>query len=85
VFVKVHTHGLQDNDIDTLLGPPTEALFRDLEARYNDGRDYVLHYVTARETYNIIKAAEAGRQGNPNDYRDFVVPAPSFVATAPGA
>lgn len=83
VFVKVHTHGLQDRDIDTLLGPPTDALFRDLEERYNDGRDYVLHYVTAREMYNIIKAAEAGREGNPNDYRDFVVPAPSFVATEP--
>ncbi len=85
VFVKVHTHGLQDNDIDTLLGPPTDAMFRDLETRYNDGANYVLHYVTAREMYNIIKAAEAGRQGDPNDYRDFVVPAPSFVATTPVA
>jgi hypothetical protein len=81
VFVKVHTHGLQDKDIDTLLGPATDALFTDLERRYNDGKRYVLHYVTAREMYNIIKAAEAGRQGNPNDYRDFVVPAPTFVPT----
>jgi hypothetical protein len=81
IFVKVHTHGLQDKDIDTLLGPATNALFGDLERRYNDGERYVLHYVTAREMYNIIKAAEAGREGNPNDYRDFIVPAPTFVAT----
>ena len=85
VFVKVHTHGLQEGDIDVLLGAPTDALFRDLEDRYNDGQRYVLHYVTARETYNIIKAAEAGHAGNPNDYRNFVVPAPTFVATAPEA
>jgi hypothetical protein len=47
-----------------------------LERSYNDGRDYVLHYVTARETYNIIKAAEAGKTGNPGDYRDFILPPP---------
>ncbi len=42
-----------------------------LERVYNDGSNYVLHYVTAREMYNIIKAAEAGRSGNPREYRDF--------------
>jgi hypothetical protein len=28
--------------------------------------------------YNIIKAAEAGEEGNPNDFRDYLLPAPSF-------
>jgi hypothetical protein len=79
LFVKVHTHGTQERDIDTLLGPPLDAMFSDLETRYNDGERYVLHYVTAREMYNIIKAAEAGRSGNPGEYRDFVIPAPSYV------
>ena len=36
----------------------------------------VLHYVSAREAYNIVKAAEAGMQGNPGDYRDFHLPPP---------
>jgi hypothetical protein len=79
VFVKVHTHGLQEGDTDVLLGPATDALFTDLETRYNDGRRYVLHYVTAREMYNIIKAAEAGRDGDPGRYRDYLVPAPTFA------
>ena len=35
-------------------------------ARYNDGTNYVLHYVSAREVYNIVKAAEAGKSGDPN-------------------
>jgi hypothetical protein len=47
-----------------------------LERAYNDGERYVLHYVSAREVYNIIKAAEAGKQGNPNEYRDFILPPP---------
>jgi hypothetical protein len=36
-----------------------------------------LHYVTAREAYNIVKAAEAGKAGDPNAYRDFEVPPPA--------
>ena len=78
IVVKVHTHGTQEQDIDTILGPATDAMFSDLERRYNDGVRYALHYVTARETYNIIKAAEAGKTGNPGDYRDFLVPPPTF-------
>ena len=76
LFVKIHTHGTQDMDMDTLLGDPMEAMHQYLESRYNDGKHYVLHYVTARETYNIIKAAEAGMDGNPNSYRDYLLPPP---------
>src|SRR5262249_32297077 len=36
-----------------------------------------LHFVTAREAYNIVKAAEAGHSGNPNDYRDYLIPPPA--------
>ena len=82
VFVKVHTHGAPERESAAVLGPATEAMFRDLEARYNDGRRHVLHYVTAREMYNIIKAAEAGLGGDPGQYRDFLVPAPTFDSTA---
>ncbi len=81
VFVKIHTHGTQEPDMDTLLGEPSERMHRHLEQHYNDGERYVLHYVTAREMYNIAKAAEAGLAGNPHQYRDYRLPAPpsSFV------
>jgi hypothetical protein len=32
--------------------------------------------VTAREMYNIVKAAEAGHSGDPARYRDFELPPP---------
>lgn len=76
VFVKIHTHGTQDSDMDTLLGPAMDAMHDHLEHRYNDGQRHVLHYVTARELYNIAKAAEAGHDGDPAQYRDFELPAP---------
>ena len=76
IFVKIHTHGTQEPDMDTLLGEPSEQMHRYLEERYNDGVRHVLHYVTSREMYNIVKAAEAGMTGNPNQYRDYALPPP---------
>jgi hypothetical protein len=59
IFVKVHTHGAQEKNFDVLLGGPTDEMFSYLESRYNDGRKYVLHYVTAWEMYKTIKTIEA--------------------------
>jgi hypothetical protein len=84
VFVKIHTHGTQESDHDVLLGASADAMYAHLEKNYNDGKRFVLHYVTAREMYNIAKAAEAGLADSPNNYRDFVLPKPTFQKS-PGA
>ena len=73
VFVKAHCHGALARDREALLGQQADEMFSYLEAEYGSGR-YRLHYVTLREMYNIVKAAEAGLTGNPNDFRDFVIP-----------
>jgi hypothetical protein len=88
LFIKVHTHGATEKEAAVVLGADVDAMFGHLEQRYNDGHRYVLHYVNARECFNIIKAAEAGRSGNPNDYRDFILPPPRNRQSgwsAPGA
>jgi len=71
VFVKVHCHGAQEANMEFLLKGYLDRMFSYLEAEYNDLSDYILHYITAREMYNIIKAAETGCQGNPGNFRDF--------------
>ena len=76
IFIKVHTHGAIEENADFLFGGELERLFRHLDERYNDGTNHRLHYVTAREAYNIAKAAEGGMSGNPADYRDFIIPRP---------
>lgn len=73
VFVKAFAHGAPEESADVLLGAPARAMHEHLQKRYNDGVRFKLHYVTARETYNIIKAAEAGKCGNPGLYRDYIV------------
>ena len=77
-FVKIHTHGTEEEDIDTLLGRAMHQAYGYLEERYNDGTDWKLHYVSAREMYNIAKAAEAGETGDPGQYRDYLIPRPAY-------
>lgn len=77
VFVKTHTHGATDGD--AVLGEEMDEIFAYLEKTYNDGANYVLHYVTAREMYNVIKAAEAGVGGDdPTKYLDYEVAKPDY-------
>lgn len=82
IFVKVHTHGTQERDTDTLLGAPMRRAFEHLGSTYNDGHDWKLHYVSAREMYNIVKAAEAGLDGDPGGYRDHVIARAGFSPEA---
>lgn len=77
VFIKVHTHGALERNADAMLGKAMSEFHRDLLARFNDGRRYRLHYVTAREMVNIIHAAEAGRSGNAGSYRNVGLPPPA--------
>lgn len=74
VFVKVYTHGTPERSHQLILGDVADAMYGNLESKYNDGSRFILHYVTARELYNIAKAAEAGKTGDPGEYRDFIIP-----------
>lgn len=76
VFVKLHTHGAPDKQGASLLGEGGHALHRVLTSEYNDGRRWILHYVTAREMYNIAIAAMEGRAGDPSAYRDHLLRPP---------
>jgi hypothetical protein len=73
IFVKIYTHGLQDDNLKDEYFKNLDHMFDYLEKRYNDDSHYKLHYVTAREMYNIIKAAEAGEAGGPGMYRDYMI------------
>ena len=73
IFIKVHTHGAQDRNFEVVLGEPMDLFLEHVEKEFNDGEKYCLHYVTAREMYNIIKAAEQGCGPDPTKYRDFLL------------
>jgi hypothetical protein len=74
VFVKLHTHGMQSQD--SFLGPALDETFAAMVDVWNQP-PFRLHFVTAREAYNIVKAAEAGCAGDAGQYRDFLIPPPA--------
>ncbi|MFC1668272.1 hypothetical protein ACFL1T_02660 [Chlamydiota bacterium] len=78
-FIKLHTHGAWEGSMESLLGRAADNMHSYLESKYNDGKNYRLHYVTAREMYNIIKGLEIGMEENPVDYRDFLVSKPNYT------
>jgi len=79
VFVKVYTHGAPEKQAASLLGEPGRRLHRELTTRYNDGVHWKLHYVTAREMYNIAIAAISGEHGDPHAFRNYRLgPPPIF-------
>ena len=70
IFVKLYTHGAVDQNAQVVLGEPMVEFHKLLAQRSADTSDFKYHYVTAREMYNLIKAAEDGRPGTINQLRD---------------
>ena len=73
IFVKLHSHGAADANREAMLGKDLEQLFMDVESRYNDGERFRLHYVSAREMFNVIKATEAEADCSIAVARDWVL------------
>jgi hypothetical protein len=69
-FVKLHTHGAPEANSPALIGPPAVAFHDGLAARAAGDRNFHYHYVTAREIYNLVVAAEAGWTGSVADALD---------------
>jgi len=84
IFVKVFGHTASSpEDMDEALGPHFESALTELERHYNDGEQYVLHYVTAREAYNLAMAAATGATGDPSKYYDSEIK--PYVSSSPRA
>jgi hypothetical protein len=82
VFVKTWGHSVSTRgDMEEFLGPNFDSALTELERNFNDGRRYVLHYVTAREAYNLAMAAASGAKGAPEAYYDSTIP--RYVASRP--
>ena len=73
IFVKVHTHGAPERHFDALLGEAAKMMYATLCDEYADGERFRLHFVSAREMYNVARAAEDGLAGDAGQYRDYEI------------
>jgi len=70
-FVKVHTHGCQENNARVLLGREMSEMYRYLLQNYNDGARYVMHFVTAWEMFCCVDALARANQAAIASYENF--------------
>jgi hypothetical protein len=91
-FVKLHTHGAPEHNQSVLLGEAMVRFHRALAERACQDPNFHFHYVTAREMYNLVRAAEDGWAGPVDAARDdelvwnaspLVAPAQELEAVAP--
>src|SRR5207248_8041894 len=71
LFVKLHTHGAPETNQKVLLGDSMIQFHEGLARRAAAEANFRYHYVTAREMYNLARAAEAVWTGSVNEARDF--------------
>lgn len=62
-FAKLHAHGAMEESHDVLLGEPMIQFHESLAAEARRNPRFHYHYVTAREMYNLARAAADGFEG----------------------
>jgi hypothetical protein len=72
-FVKLYTHGAPEWNQRVVLGAPMVEFHKALAKRAASDPQFHIHYVTARELYNLARAAEAGWTGSVVEARDYLV------------
>ena len=70
-FVKLHTHGAPERNQAVLLGEPMVRFHQALADLARTDANFHFHYVTAREMYNLVRAAEDGWAGPVAEARDY--------------
>jgi hypothetical protein len=60
VFVKLHTHGVEDGKMAMLLGEPMRRFHKSLNEFAQDHHTFKYYYVTARELAGLVHQAELG-------------------------
>jgi hypothetical protein len=70
-FVKLHAHGANMDSLPVLLGEPMVRFHQDLAEYAREHTGFAYHYITAREMFNLVKAAQAGWEGTVRDALDY--------------
>jgi hypothetical protein len=59
-FIKLHTHGCKDDNIDTLLGAPMREFYEQLRQLHRQHPNFRYHFVSAWEMAQLVHQAESG-------------------------
>ena len=71
VFVKLYCHGFFSKDQDSVIGEGVRQFWHEAMEFAERTGQFLIHFATAREAFNIAMAAVDGHQGSPNSYRNY--------------
>ncbi len=71
VFVKLYCHGFFDHDQPQMIGDEMKRFWEEVLALADQNNRFKVHFASAREVFNLIKAASDGREGDPHQYRNY--------------
>jgi len=73
VFIKLYCHGFFPRDQENMIGEPVQRFLEHVLEFAEKSGQFKVHFVTAREAFNIAMAAVEGHSGNPGLYRDHLM------------
>jgi hypothetical protein len=71
VFVKLYCHGFFDRDQSVCIGEDAKRFFGEIVEESGRSGNFTVHFATAREAFNMAAAAIDGKNGSPNEYRNY--------------
>ncbi len=71
IFIKLYCHGFFDHDQSFSIGEDARRFFGEIVEQGEKSGEYAIHFASAREAVNMVLAAIDGKQGNPNEFRDY--------------
>ena len=71
IFVKLYCHGFFSYDQAACIGEDARRFFSEVVEEGERSGRYHVHFASAREAANMVFAAIDGKEGNPNDFRDY--------------
>jgi hypothetical protein len=70
LFIKLHCHSMDPTQEDAVIGASFLKFLEELVTGAPNRKES-LHFTSVREMANMLLAACDGREGNPDDYRDY--------------
>ncbi len=71
IFVKLYCHGFFKQDQSACIGEDARKLFGEIIENGEKTNRYSVHFASAREAVNMVFAAIDGKNGNPNEFRNY--------------
>lgn len=73
IFIKLYCHGFFDLDQPFCIGDEAARFFSHIVEEGDRTGQFAVHFTVAREAFNIFAAATDGLEGNPNEFRDYLL------------